>query len=88
MTTKHLTPSTYEKGYKPVLVREETKQQLRDLRAALPDRDLFQERRLATAALELVIDEAVDSEFARERLLQKARDVVKRDLEASDPRKQ
>ena len=42
----------WEPGYKAVLIREETKQRLQQLRKALPDRDLNQERRLATAAVD------------------------------------
>lgn len=48
--------STFEKGYRPVLVQERTKQALQDFRRRLPDRDLAQERRLVTAALEMVLE--------------------------------
>ena len=78
MTTQ--TSGTYEHGYKAVLVREETKDQLREMRAGLPDRDLFQERRLATAAIELAMEDAKTDEQARNRLLGRAREVVVRDL--------
>ena len=44
-----------EPGYRAVLVREETKKALQAFRAALPGRDLAQERRLATAAVQLVL---------------------------------
>ena len=78
MTTQ--TSGNFEHGYKAVLVREETKDQLRDLRSTLPDRDLFQERRLVTAAIELAIEDANNDEQARNRLLGRAREVVVRDL--------
>lgn len=78
MTTQ--TSGNFEHGYKAVLVREETKDQLRDLRSSLPDRDLFQERRLVTAAIELAIEDANSDEQARNRLLGRAREVVVRDL--------
>ena len=48
MTTP--TSGNYEQGYRAVLVREDTKKSLRKFRAGLPERDLFQERRIATAA--------------------------------------
>ncbi len=78
MTTQ--TSGNFEHGYKAVLVREETKTQLRDMRTSLPDRDLFQERRLATAAIELAIEDANTDQKARDRLLGRAREVVVRDL--------
>ena len=76
------TSGNHEKDYKAVLIREETKTQLRDLRTTLSDRDLFQERRLATAAIELAIEDANSSEQAKNRLLTRARQVVVRDLES------
>ena len=78
MTTQ--TSGNHEHGYKAVLVRKETKDQLREMRSHLPDRDLFQERRLATAAIELAIEDAQNDEQARMRLLGRAREVVVRDL--------
>ena len=78
MTTQ--TSGNFEHGYKAVLVREGTKTQLRDMRTSLPDRDLFQERRLATAAIELAIEDANADQKARDRLLGRAREVVVRDL--------
>jgi len=48
-------PKTHEIGYRAVLLREETKERLREFRCGLPERDLNQERRLVTAAIELVI---------------------------------
>ena len=77
------TSGNFEHGYKAVLVREETKVQLRDMRTSLPDRDLFQERRLATAAIELAIEDANADQKARDRLLGRAREVVVRDLNIS-----
>jgi hypothetical protein len=46
-----------EKGYRAVLVWEETKQALQKFRRALTDRELYQERRLVTAALEIVMQD-------------------------------
>ena len=77
------TSGNYEQGYRAVLVREDTKKSLRDFRSGLPERDLFQERRLATAALELAIEDANNNEQARNRLLSRAREVVVRDLNNS-----
>lgn len=45
-----------EKGYRPVLLWERTKETLQAIRRGLDDRELFQERRLVTAALELVME--------------------------------
>lgn len=75
------TSGNHEDGYRAVLVREETKNRLRDLRSTLRDRDLYQERRLATAALELAIEDAHLSEEGRNRLLDRARQIVVRDLD-------
>lgn len=77
------TSGTHEHGYKAVLVREETKDDLRQLRSSLSERDLFQERRLATAALELAIEDANSNDIARNRLLNRAREIVVRDLNNS-----
>ena len=68
---------TYEPGYKAVLVREETKLELQAFRRALDDRDLNQERRLVTAAIEVVMARPE----LREALLKQVRDVVRRDLD-------
>ncbi len=46
----------HEPGYKPVLIREETKQKLQAFRRTVENRDLAQERRLATAALEYCLE--------------------------------
>lgn len=79
------TSGTFELGYKAVLVREETKEGLRQLRASLPERDLYQERRLATAALELAIEDAAKDEQALNRLLMRSREIVVRDLNTTQP---
>lgn len=63
-------------GYKAVLIREETKRKLQELRAGLADKDLFQERRIVTAALEYCLTE----ESARQAMLTRVKDVVLLDL--------
>ncbi len=80
MTTTRPNGGNHEHGYKAVLVREETKDALRNLRSSLPDRDLFQERRLATAALELIIEDAGKDSEALNRLLARTREIVVRDV--------
>lgn len=45
-----------EKGYRAVLLWETTKLGLQEIRRSLDNRELFQERRLVTAALELVME--------------------------------
>ena len=70
-----------EPGYKAVLVREETKRMLQDFRKTIAKRDLFQERRLATAALEFCLTDP----DAREQMLKRARSVVLLDLETPRP---
>ena len=67
----------WEPGYKAVLIREETKRRLQQLRKALPERDLNQERRLATAAIEYCLTVAV----ARAGFLALVKDIVRLDLE-------
>jgi len=79
MTTQN--SGNYEHGYRAVLVREDTKKSLREFRASLAERDLFQERRIATAALEMVIEDASRDDQARKRLFAKVKDVVRRDID-------
>lgn len=62
----------FEKGYRPVLVREETKAKLKALRDRLGQKDLMRERRLATAALEVVLDDPA----LVERAIAVAREIV------------
>ena len=81
MTTQ--TSGNYEQGYRAVLVREDTKKSLRVFRSGLPERDLFQERRIATAALEMAMEDASKDDKARERLFARVKDVVRRDLDDS-----
>ncbi len=73
--------ANYEEGYRPVLVREETKDRLRKLRGTLSDPEKNQERRLATAALSMVIDDATADPEVRRRWERTVREVVKWDLE-------
>ena len=70
----------HEHGYKAVLCREETKDRLRTMRNSLSDRDLFQERRLVTAAIEIMLDDVQSNTEALNRLLSQARKVVEKDL--------
>jgi len=72
--------SEQEPGYRAVLIREETKKSLQAFRARLPSRDLAQERRLATAALQLVLAR-VD---LHDLWLAEVREVVRADL-ATEP---
>ena len=81
--TKDNNPN-YEVGYKAVLVREETKIRLRAVRASLPERDMNQERRLATAALEMVIDDAQSNPTVMERWGRTGLEIVQRDLNAAE----
>ena len=74
------TSGNYEHGYRAVLVREDTKRSLREFRAGLSERDLFQERRIATAAVEIALEDAESDAAARERLFAMVKDVVRRDL--------
>lgn len=68
-----------EPGYRAVLVREETKKALQAFRAALPGRDLAQERRLATAAVQLVLQRPdLHAEW-----LEQVREVVRIDLQTA-----
>ena len=77
-----MTKQTHEPGYRAVLVREETKEQLKALRKEMPERDLCQERRLATAALEIVLESGSKSQSTRDQLLVNVREVVSRDIAA------
>lgn len=69
--------NNHEDGYAPVLIRKETKEKLRAFRRSLSDRDLNQERRLATAALEYCLS----CEEVLKKVLLRVPDVVIADLE-------
>ena len=71
--------NTQEPGYKAVLIREETKLRLQQFRRSLPDRDLNQERRLATAAIEYCLSDPT----ARVAFLALVKDIVLLDLETT-----
>ncbi|MBU1223626.1 MAG: hypothetical protein KKA22_16460 [Gammaproteobacteria bacterium] len=75
-----MTKNTTEPGYKAVLVREETKLKLQMLGRALPNRNLFLEGRLATAAIEYCLND----ETARQAMLDLVRNIVMRDLETAE----
>ncbi len=75
-----MTKTTTEPGYKAVLVREETKLKLQELGRALPNRNLFLERRLATAAIEYCLNDGA----ARQAMLELVRHIVMRDLETAE----
>lgn len=75
-----MTKNTTEPGYKAVLVREETKLKLQALWRALPNRNLFLERRLATAAIEYCLNDGT----ARQAMLDLVRHIVMRDLETAE----
>ena len=75
-----MTKNTTEPGYKAVLVREETKLKLQALGRVLPHRNLFLERRLATAAIEYCLND----ETARQAMLDLVRHIVMRDLETAE----
>lgn len=66
----------HEEGYRPVLVREETKDELKAYRKTIPNTDLSQERRIATAAIELVLAHPELHAEWRQRVLE----VVERDV--------
>lgn len=84
MNTKTQEVNNYEPGYDAVLVREETKKELQALRKQLTNKDLMQERRLATAAVELIVEEAVKDAEILDQLLQRAREIVLRDLKTEE----
>lgn len=64
-----------EPGYKALLVREETKARLQAFRKSIKDRDFFQERQLATAALEYCLQKPA----VMEEVVKLAKNVVKAD---------
>ncbi len=67
---------TFELGYKPVLIREETKVRLQQFRKGLDDRDLMQERRLASAAIEY----ALSSEEGKAAMIELSKKIVLIDI--------
>jgi len=75
-----MTKNTTEPGYKAVLVREETKLKLQALGRVLPNRNLFLERRLATATIEYCLNDGT----ARQAMLDLVRHIVMRDLETAE----
>ena len=86
MSTTPSARNNHEEGYRPVLVREETKERLRNLRMSMSDRDVNLERRLATAAIEMVIDDAASDPSILSRLEKIVRGVVARDWATKDER--
>lgn len=82
--TESSTASEQERNYRAVLIRNETKQRLRDFRASLPDRDINQERRLATAAIELMLEEANGSTEVRALWRKRVNEVLLRELSEHD----
>ncbi|MBK6639107.1 MAG: hypothetical protein IPG34_16510 [Rhodocyclaceae bacterium] len=76
--------SEQERNYRAVLIRNETKQQLRDFRSSLPDQDINQERRLATAAIELMLEEANGSTEVRALWRKRVNEVLLRELSEHD----
>lgn len=77
MTVTNKTKSNHEDGYAPVLVRKETKEKLKAFRRTLEDRDLNQERRLVTAALEYCLS----NDAVLKEVLKNVPNVVIADLE-------
>lgn len=75
-----MTKNIQEPGYRAVLVREEAKRLLQEFRKSIPERDLYQERRLVTAALEFCLTD----ENARQQMLDRARRIVLLDLGATE----
>lgn len=80
-TTEKKPVITHEPGYRAVLVREETKAQLQELRHTMPDRDINQERRLVSAAIEIMIER----KDLHADWLQRVGDVVRRDIAQRQP---
>ena len=70
-----------EPGYRAVLCHETTKARLSDVRSQLQDKDLCQERRLVTAALDLVIDKAEADPDFKKKWIAKTHGVVATDME-------
>lgn len=75
--------SNQEPGYKAVLLQESTKNRLQAFRRGLSDRDLNQERRLATAAVEMMLDMAEKDSAVRDAWLAQVKIVVRKDLDAT-----
>lgn len=71
--------TNHEPGYKALLVREETKVRLQVFRKSIKDRDFFQERQIATAAIEFCLkDPAV-----MQKVIEMAKEVVMDDWNKS-----
>lgn len=71
----------HEEGYKALLVREETKKRLAELRSSLQDRDTYLERRLVTAAIEMVMQDAKADPLYLDRWQREVRQVVRKDMD-------
>jgi len=64
--------SKLEKNYRPVLLREEVKAQVKDFQRKQTDREIYQERRLITAAVTIVLEKPE----LHELLLKKAAELM------------
>jgi hypothetical protein len=86
MTTSATAPSSsrtrdYEPGYRGAVIREDTKIRLQQFRRSLGDRkDLAQEKRLITAAVDYMLSRP---ELAEDWLRQ-VNEVVRRDMDSRD----
>ncbi len=69
-----------ESGYSMILIRNEAKEMIRNLRKQeTVHKDLFQERTICTALIEVAV-EMMDVPEKKARLVEKLNDVAKRDL--------
>lgn len=71
----------HERGYKGVLLREETKERLRNVRANMAaDRNFYLERRLVTAAVDMLLDIIESDPAAINKLFDPVSNIVQREI--------
>lgn len=83
MTQTHQTTgqNSHERGYRGVLLREETKERLRIARTNMSaDRNFYLERRLVTVAVEMLLDILESDPSAINKLFNPVSSVVQREI--------
>lgn len=78
-------PFAYEPGYRSLIVREETKDLLARTRTGLKQGDIYRECRIASAAVELFLEQAANDPQTMDRLKGRVQDIVRRDLNTPRP---
>lgn len=81
-TAQSAQTNSHERGYKGVLLRQETKDRLRELRSNMADRNFYLERRLVTVAVEMLVDLIEKEPAVVAKLHAPVSDIIRREIES------